>query len=795
MADYGKKILGLYSASCEKLRQACPVARSAAVGNLVFFADPDAPKATHVGLIYKVDGNMIYTVEGDVPSGIVAVVATKSYSKAYDRIMSYGAPKYTSKNKAEVVIDAAIVEVGYVGKQSKKYLNNKTADPGPNNYTKYGKWMDINGKTWNASFISWCFHVAYDSSSTEVTGSGEARQTAVTSTVTQTRYNSSLVTYVNRISSANANVRTGQITKITVHSAKALGDIHTLAQLMNTSTTQCYNYGIDSDGVIGLFVDEIMWTNSSNSTANDSVAVNIVCMNSTLEPNYEISDECYAALVKLCEDICRRNFIFELIYRKSPEDSLTLHSYFNPKVGCPGPYLTKKLQDLAHTVTRTINVQTGTNYRQVSSRLASSQAEALKIQSTVAIKSIKPYVVQPHRTTLGIDYVALRHLGVVGTFIDAGERYNSSHQIVQYRTDNVYKQTEEARAAGVPHAYFYTTRARTVAEVKEEASWFYYVVTKYPPKLGVWLHCAFSVKSSTAQTLVDEWYKYFVRWGLKSKCGLYATKKQCTKIGWPKQCAYMPLWLEGEMTDSVCPDEEILTPSFFKLNDLSNQSARALEIADEDNSSTLVIDEDLADDSTAPTETSVETENKVALPDKNPKAGATNGKDVSEATKRQSANYQDIDVPKTSNYTGFKKWESYTSLDRSDGQAYDITHADEVVTDSDGFRMLDNRYLVAVGSGVCNTVGTYIDIILENGTVIECIMGHGKPNSRTDEATHIFSVATKPYCCSEFIVVNREGVLNPTVRRSGDCSDKQEDWKSPVKSFRVYKKNWFNKEE
>lgn len=574
--------------------------------------------------------------------------------------------------------------------------------------------------------------------------------------------NSSLVTYVNRLSSGNSSPRPENISRITIHIARAVGDIHDLSRMINSSES-LYNYGIDNIGTVGLYADETLWTNSCGTSAkarkNDSKSVNIICMNSTIEPDYKISDECYSALLNLVEDICRRHFIFELKYSGNyNKDNLTLHSEFDKKSDCPGPYLTSKMKDIAETINSRINAKYGPNFVQVSARLAKNEAESIKAQSVIAVKSIKPYVIQPSPKMLGLNYYALKQLGVVGTMIDAGERYNDKHELVKYRTETVYKQTLEAKDGFMPHGYIYTTHARTVDEVKEEAYWFHFVVSKYPPKLGVWLRCQFDVKKSNIPPLIAEWYAFFVDWGLKSKCGLYATKKQAAKINWPDQCAYMPLWLEGEYTDAVCPDEELLTPSFFKLGDLKNYSEYQLDL--------------------------------VAPSGPERYTGQPSEKKEEKAVVKESLTGSSIKVPKEPKYTGFKSYSGYQSVTNKSTLNYEITHSNETTTDEKGFRVLDGRFLIVVGSGVCTTIGTYIDIVLENGTVIEGIMGDSKSDRHTDSTNHIFSTSGS-YCCSGFIVDNQSGVLDDTVRRMGDCSYRQDDWKSPVKEFKVSTKNWF----
>lgn len=64
-------------------------------------------------------------------------------------------------NNVDKVIKIAKEEVGYLEKKSNKDLDSKTANAGSRNYTKYGKWIGMNGDYWCASFVSWCFCTAY----------------------------------------------------------------------------------------------------------------------------------------------------------------------------------------------------------------------------------------------------------------------------------------------------------------------------------------------------------------------------------------------------------------------------------------------------------------------------------------------------------------------------------------------------------------------------------------------------------------------------------------------------------
>lgn len=64
-------------------------------------------------------------------------------------------------NIPEKVIQIALAEVGYLEKKSNNQLENKTANAGSANYTKYGKNMGCNGQAWCDAFVDDCFVKAY----------------------------------------------------------------------------------------------------------------------------------------------------------------------------------------------------------------------------------------------------------------------------------------------------------------------------------------------------------------------------------------------------------------------------------------------------------------------------------------------------------------------------------------------------------------------------------------------------------------------------------------------------------
>lgn len=76
-----------------------------------------------------------------------------------------GTNKFTSESTGTGVTAGDVVriaqgEVGYIEKSTNSGLDNKTANPGKSNYTKYGLYTGANPAYWCASFVCWCIHQA-----------------------------------------------------------------------------------------------------------------------------------------------------------------------------------------------------------------------------------------------------------------------------------------------------------------------------------------------------------------------------------------------------------------------------------------------------------------------------------------------------------------------------------------------------------------------------------------------------------------------------------------------------------
>ena len=172
--------------------------------------------------------------------------------------------------------------------------------------------------------------------------------------------NSSLVSYT-KLSPNHSGQRTHSIDRITPHCVVGQCSIETLGSIFYPTSRQAScQYGIGTDGRIGMYVEEKNRSWCSSSNANDQRAITIECASDTTEP-YAMNSKVYDALIKLCVDICKRNGKKKLIWLgdkdktlnynpKSDEMVITVHRWFANK-SCPGNWLYARLGDLATKVT------------------------------------------------------------------------------------------------------------------------------------------------------------------------------------------------------------------------------------------------------------------------------------------------------------------------------------------------------------------------------------------------------------------------------------------------------------
>lgn len=175
--------------------------------------------------------------------------------------------------------------------------------------------------------------------------------------------NSALVCYT-KLSPNYTRGRNHSIDTITIHCMAGNLTIERCADIFaNKNRKASSNYGVDSKGRIGLYVEERNRSWCSSNSSNDNRAITIEVANDGGAPNWHVSDKALEALIILLVDICRRNGIKQLIWSNNKTErinhkngvNMTVHRDYAAKA-CPGNYLYGKMYWIADQVNKALGV-------------------------------------------------------------------------------------------------------------------------------------------------------------------------------------------------------------------------------------------------------------------------------------------------------------------------------------------------------------------------------------------------------------------------------------------------------
>lgn len=205
--------------------------------------------------------------------------------------------------------------------------------------------------------------------------------------------NSSLVNYT-AISPFKTSPRKRTIDAVIVHCMAGNFSVETCGNIFQRANRNASaNYGIGSDGRIGMYVEEkdrawcsggkdkygrVIRVNGISGADWDQRAVSIeVANDGGADTGWHVSDKAMASLVDLLTDICQRNGIKALKWKndktlvgKIGEQNMALHRWFASK-SCPGDFLVSKHAWLTE---------------QVNARLNGEQAEPMPAEEYYVVK-------------------------------------------------------------------------------------------------------------------------------------------------------------------------------------------------------------------------------------------------------------------------------------------------------------------------------------------------------------------------------------------------------------------------
>lgn len=116
--------------------------------------------------------------------------------------------------------------------------------------------------------------------------------------------------------------------------------------------------------------------------------------------------------------------------------------------------------------------------------------------------------------------------------------------------------------------------------------------------------------------------------------------------------------------------------------------------------------------------------------------------------------------------TDFKAWMDYRTITNKTSVQWQLQQ--DAVTDENGFRKLDGKYMVAVGTYYAKQCGEQLVVLLENGTYFEAVVADIKQDKHTDKTNRYTPVTESSGNILEFIVDSEK--LHKDAKILGDIS-------------------------
>ena len=146
-----------------------------------------------------------------------------------------------------------------------------------------------------------------------------------------------------------------KVDKITIHHMAGNLSAESCGRVFQNREASA-NYGIDSNGRVGCYVDEDYRAWSTANPSNDRRAINIELANDVIGGDWHVSEKAINKCIELCVDICQRHGISRLNYTGGTDGNLTRHNMFMATT-CPGPYLQSKFPYIASEVNKRLGGQ------------------------------------------------------------------------------------------------------------------------------------------------------------------------------------------------------------------------------------------------------------------------------------------------------------------------------------------------------------------------------------------------------------------------------------------------------
>ena len=379
--------------------------------------------------------------------------------------------------------------------------------------------------------------------------------------------NSNLISY----SDTNCEVyapRQNDVSRVTVHCAEGKFSLLDYSRLLRMGISASWNYAIDYEGNIGLFVYERYITNGTGDGDNDSKTINIqVSTNNSTSP-WTISDITFQSLLNLCEDIARRNNIKSYTFNTEDNSNITLHRWYDNNTQCPYSAIESKIPSLVRLVNSRLQSKTPSadltknlklnptvisNTTDIANQSGNNVYDPNSSKSQLAwdtldIESLMPYIITANRSSSF--FMLNTAKGVSGVLLEAGYLFDNNHiKQNNFRNPNLTNQINTVKNAKLSVSFYMYGRARTESEAQMEISELSKILRINPPKFGVWIIPEMNQSKVQNDRILDVYKTKLQNLGFTNKIGLYATPQQLSTISWDYHQNYWYLWLVNHVSD------------------------------------------------------------------------------------------------------------------------------------------------------------------------------------------------------------------------------------------------------
>lgn len=149
-------------------------------------------------------------------------------------------------------------------------------------------------------------------------------------------------------------------------------------------------------------------------------------------------------------------------------------------------------------------------------------------------------------------------------------------------------------------------------------------------------------------------------------------------------------------------------------------------------------------------------------------------------TQAPEPQWVEMDVPSNNSFKSYMDYRKVTDI-KSEQYAFLQICEDSAC----GIMLSEGRYCIAVGSYYTTEIGTRIDLVMENSSIVPCIVAECKNNDHTDTLNQQHLVDKSVI---EF-VVNVDNLSDYVRYTRGDCSFCDPRLEGEISSIRVYLEN------